>query len=289
MAEQRVTVKFDGQAHQVSIETFVQVLMSYTRILQASASELDLSDGFKVNIVATEPGSLDVVLSLVSEGLSGLLSFLGDNRDGLESIVVLAGGVLALRGKLTGKSAARATREDGDGVVIEADDSEVRVEKHIYNVYADSNVGDAMGSMFETLDENPAIEGLEIKRDGKTTFRAGRDEFAPLATAPILENDGEEHVLERVVSLTVVKPVLAESSSRKWEFIYRGEKITASISDTDFLSKLSQYRFGIGTMMTVDIDILKKYSDKYRTMVNRRYMVTKVHKVQDPPETEPLF
>ncbi|MEG0072757.1 MAG: hypothetical protein RR692_06185, partial [Raoultibacter sp.] len=62
MAETKVTIKFDGQSHQVDINTFTKVLLNYATVIQAAADEAGIDDPVSVCITATEPGSLDAVI-----------------------------------------------------------------------------------------------------------------------------------------------------------------------------------------------------------------------------------
>ena len=73
--------------------------------------------------------------------------------------------------------------------------------------------------------------------------------------------------------LAVSKAVLKPSSSRKWEFYYRGNKISAPVIDTAFYEKLlsHSWTFGIGIWE------------------NSRYRVVKVHDVLASPADQELF
>lgn len=291
MRETRVTVKFDGQAHQVDIDTFVKVMLGYSRVLRASAEELGESDGLSINITATEVGSLDAVLSIFSSGLGGLFSALADNRDGLESVVILAGAVLGLRKKLGGKKNATSEEDEDGRVSINVDGSSFKVERNVYNVYTNPRAESAMDSMFETLDDNPEISGLGISMDGEQNFSASREEFTELSTAPELVFEDTKNVVDKNVKLVVVRPVLAasEKRSRKWEFVYQGYNITAPITDEKFLSELYKYSFTVGTVMTADVERTMRYESDYRTYVNKSYRVMHVLDVENPPEETPLF
>lgn len=290
MDEKLVTVKFDGQAHQVDINTFTGVLLSYARVLQEAAKETNLVDPVSVYIRANEPGSLDVVVSVVSQGLSGMLTFLSSHKDGLEAVVVLAAGLYGLKQKLAGKKEIKESTEINDSeILLIADNEKVIVNKDVYNFYVNSPAAsEAVNNSFCVLEENPSITGFEIKDKEKTLFRAEQDEFTFIAQSPLREESSSRHI-EESARLIVVKPCLTQSNTRKWEFIHNGNRMSATISDQNFLDNISKYKFGQGTTMQVVLDILQEYNEDFKTYINKSYSIKTVLEVTDLDDTPPLF
>lgn len=290
MDEKLVTVKFDGQAHQVDINTFTGVLLSYARVLQEAAKETNLVDPVSVYIRANEPGSLDVVVSVVSQGLSGMLTFLSSHKDGLEAVVVLAAGLYGLKQKLAGKKEIKESTEINDSeILLIADNEKVIVNKDVYNFYVNSPAAsEAVNNSFSVLEENPSITGFEIKDKEKTLFRAEQDEFTFIAQSPLREESSSRHI-EESARLIVVKPCLTQSNTRKWEFIHNGNRMSATISDQNFLDNISKYKFGQGTTMQVVLDILQEYNEDFKTYINKSYSIKTVLEVTDLDDTPPLF
>ena len=291
MAETTVTVKFDGQAHQVDINTFTQVILDYSKVLQAAADEAGVEEPVRIFITATEPGSLDVVMSVIAEAASGTLEFLANYQDGLEAAVLIAGGLYGLKQKIAGKRKVEKVQESKtEGTVtLSADGDMFVVNAEVFNLYKDRpETTEAIDNSFTVLEENPAIEGIEMNSGGETVFRAERNEFSAIATSPNYENDNVRHNVESVW-LTVVKPFLAVSKTRKWEFIYNGSKITAPIIDDAFLDTLERIPFRMGTKMLVELDVLQEYDELYQAYLNKKFTILRVVKVDDPPKTDPMF
>lgn len=291
MAETTVSVKFDGQAHQVDINTFTQVILDYSKVLQAAADAAGIDDPVKICITATEPGSLDVIMSVIAEVASGALDFLSNNRNGLEAAVIIAGGLYGLKQKIAGKKKVEKVEENAsDGTVtLNAEGDVFVVNAKVFNLYKDRpDTTEAIDNSFSALAENPAIEGIEMSSGGSTVFRAERDEFSAIATSPNYENENVRHNIEKVW-LTVVKPFLAVSKTRKWEFVYNGSKITAPIVDEKFLGSLEQVPFRMGTKMLVELDVVQEYEDLYKAYLNKKFTILRVIEVEDPPQTEAMF
>lgn len=291
MAETTVTVKFDGQAHQVDVNTFTQVILDYSKVLQAAADVAGIEDPVKICINATAPGSLDVVMSVIAETVPSALQFLSDNKDGLEAAVLIASGLYGFKQKIAGKKKVQKVGDDKAErtVTLNADGDVFVVNADVFNLYKDRpETTEAIDNSFSALDENPAIEGIEMSSKGDTVFRAERNEFSAIATSPNYENDNVKHRVEQVW-LTVVKPFLAVSKTRKWEFVYNGSKITAPIVDDSFLDTLELIPFRMGTKMLVELDVLQEYDELYKAYLNKRFTVLRVIEVDDPPKTDPMF
>lgn len=207
MAETTVTVKFDGQAHQVDINTFTQVILDYSKVLQAAADEAGVEEPVKIFITATEPGSLDVVMSVIAEAASGTLEFLANYQDGLEAAVLIAGGLYGLKQKIAGKRKVEKVQESKtEGTVtLSADGDMFVVNAEVFNLYKDRpETTEAIDNSFTVLEENPAIEGIEMNSGGETVFRAERNEFSAIATSPNYENDNVRHNVESVYGCQTV-------------------------------------------------------------------------------------
>lgn len=290
MAEKSITVKFDGQAHQVELGTFTQVLMNYSDVVRAAAKEAGIDEPVHVCISATEPGSLDVVLSVATDELEGLFALLNDNQgvtSALGLAITSAAGLFNFKKWLAGKKKIDAVEEAGDGAIrVEAGGNVTVIQDSVIQLYRNyPQASESIGSAFRTLEDNPAIEGFEMIDDGKSVFRAERDEFAAIASSP--NHEAESVVHESVEeTLVVIKPCLIPSKSRKWEFIYDGARISATIADESFMENLSSYSFTLGTRMRVLLDIVKELDPKYATYLNKSYTVTQVLKVAKPETTE---
>lgn len=212
-------------------------------------------------------------------------------KGGLDAAVGVAASLYALKQKIAGKKAVEKTEESkADGTVtLNAGGDIIIIDKQVFNLYKDHpETTDAIDSSFSALEENPAITGVEMNVSGKTIFKAKREEFSGIATSPNFENENIRHNTE-MVRLTVVKPYLAPSKTRKWEFIYNGVKITAPILDEAFLDSLDHVPFMMGTKMLVELDVLQEYDELYKTYLNKKFTVLRVVKVDNLPKTEPMF
>ncbi len=292
MAEKRISVKFGGQIDQVDVNTFTRVLLDYSTVAQAAGREVDPNASLNANVTAVRPGCLTVDLSIVADGIGGLFRDPETSIQTLSAVVTIVGGFYGFK-KFLGKHGKPVKSEDAgeQGVrVTAADGHTTLVNNGTINLYMGSEAANkAVNSSFSSLENDPRIQDIEI-RDGDTPlFRATQDEFPQIASSPSYEGAETRHQTEET-ELTVIKPVLARSSKRKWEFIWRGVKMSANITDRAFIdNRLMEEPFYVGTIMSVTLDITQRYDPDARAFLNVGYEVKRVGDVKRPPKEQNLF
>ena len=294
MQNETLTVKFDGQDHQVDLDTFTHVLINYSTVVRAAATELGVNGDTRVAISAIESGSLDVVVSIIADGLGGIFDFLADNKEPLVAVLAVSAGVYELKQKLAGKGKVVDVDVNGDGNhIIKTEGGDVIASQQVFNVYVNHpEATTAIDSSFSKLEEHPEISAFQLSKGDDVMFRAEHDEFPGIATSANYEHELIKHEQVEAV-LHVMKPFLGASKTRKWEFYYNGEKISASIDDDEFMENMHRYSFMVGTTMYATLDIEKEYLEKFRVWANRSYRVIEVKSVDDPPQdgslTDPML
>lgn len=288
--ERHVRIKFDGQLHQVDLGSYMGLLMAYSSVIDAAAEEVGLPCGLQVNVTANEPGSLDVVLSLAASAANGTLDFMKDNLVGIQSAIVVAGGLFELKRSLAGSRKVESIEDAGDGkVYVKADTVAVYADKHVSQIFVNKpKVTQQVSDAFDALSETPSVTALQISTDDEVIFRAESSEFYAISTSPDYDGEESRHV-ERRAWLTVVKPLLVPSSKRKWEFLYAGQKITAPIADREFLSDLGSVTFKVGMCLDVVLDVLQKYDADSAAYLDKGYTIRKVLRYEFGQEQEALF
>ena len=286
-----IKVKFDGQDHQVDLDTFTQVLLNYSTVVQAAAKEVGAVGDVQVAIKAIESGSLDVLVSIISAGLGGLLDFVTDNKDTIVAVTVVTAGLYEFKQKLAGKGKIVKTRQEGEeNVVATTETGDVLVDKRVYNVYVNHpEATTAIDSSFSKLEEHPEIEAFELSSSDGVSFRAEHDEFSAISASANFEHENIQHKIIDNAVLHVTKPFLGVSKTRKWEFYYEGRKISAAIVDDDFMEHIGEYSFSVGTKMYATLDVEQEYLEQYRTFADKTYRVVKVASIDNPPQTESML
>ena len=291
MAEVSVPVVFGEEIDEVDLRTFTDVMLDYADVVRACGKAIDPNTTIDVNIKATKPGCLIAELALVANGLGGLFSDPVTALATLGNAVTIAGGVYAVAKHLSKHGAMRGSKEGDDGkTTIEAEDgAKTSVPTASVNVYIECPpVTRSIRNTFSVLEENGKVTSIRIGDDAETGFSATAEDFPDLAQTPEYETPLQKTVTE-THTLTVIKPVLVKSTKRRWEFVMGGAKVSANISDEDFIADLEKRSFQVGTVIEADVDIHKEYSPEYRTYLNASYTISHVKSVNPPAETPEIF
>ena len=282
LAEHTVRIKFDGQPNQVDLTVYTQVLLDFASVVKASVSGADPNADVGVTITAPEQGSFVAVLNLVASQAPGMIHWSVDHLQDLASVVTVATGMYGLHRWASGRTVAEPAEVVGDGNVVikDIDGSTITIAENVYNVYVTNpRVPEALAHTFSALDDDPAITGFAISDRDAPVFQAEHNEFSAMAQQPQIaaEVSGIEVVTEEAY-LYVVKTVLERNYTRKWEFVWSGNKISANIRDEKFFDGLEahRYSFGAGDVLRVKLDISREFSPQLGTYINRGHSIREV-------------
>lgn len=295
MAKQEVTVKFGGDIEEVDIDTFAHVLLDYSTVISEAGAMADPSLRINTNIRATRQGCLEAVLSVANGVIGSLLADPAAASTFLLNTISIAKDSYKLIQFLAGHGGClKEVQTIGDGCVkvIASDNATININIDSVNLYKDSpRTHRAITNTFSTLAEVGDIEELQISSPTSDieTLSVPKDLFANIANVPMYESVDVKHETIDAI-LTVIKPALT-TGHRKWEFIWLGNKMSAYITDCEFLQGLSKqkYNFTLGTTMNVSLDLIQKYDPKKKAFLNIDYNVVKVNAVYPPVLDEPLF
>lgn len=271
-------IKFDGQLHQVDANTLINSLINVSTIIQEVNEELKTDKKIEIKIKALAPGSFTVHLKLFIEAAKDLLSesFARGDISSASDIIAILAGLLAIKKFLKSKK-PEAVEENGNKIIIYNDKGKtIIVDKIVYNIYKQNQpVQDAISNNFETLQRDPSIEKYEIADiNRKPLFSAGRPDFDGMAVkSEVLEEN--KKVITEIATLTIFKIVFEEKY--KWEFYYKGNKISASIVDEDFFQQIDAgKKFSKGDRLIAELQVTQLFDPTVQTWVNHSYQLNKV-------------
>lgn len=281
-------IKFDGEQHEIDANILINNLIHTTSIIQEINRELHSGKTIDVKIKALQKGSFLIHIDLVETTFDNLKNLL--TRDNIETAGAIIGGVVGLielKKFLKGKE-IKSKQEVKNKIKIENEKGEViYIENFVYNIYENNTiVKDALSQSFETLENDNSITGYEITdRNENPLVRVGREDFEYLSLkSEKLNND--ERVLTQSASLNIVK--LSFDNKLKWEFYFKGNKITAKVDDPNFQKRIDNGEaFSKGDMLEVEFEIKQKFDLTVNTFVNKSYKINRIinHiKREDPPK-----
>lgn len=278
--ENEFRVRFDGQLHQVSANTLINSLLNISTIIQEVNEELNLEfhtdNRIDVKIKALEQGSFDINLLLDFSRQQIQNMFNNKSIPFAANIIQIFTDLLELKKHLGGKKAKTIT-EKGSEISIENNKGKIIiVGSVVYNIYSHNQpVQDAISNNFETLQNDASITSFEITDAKKRIiFQATHDEFDEMSKKSEIETENTK-VFTEVANLHIFKIVFEDKY--KWEFFYRGNKISANIEDEDFFKMIdSGEKFAKGDMLVVDLQVTQIFDPAVNTFINHSYQIKKV-------------
>lgn len=272
-------IVFDGDLHQVDANTLINSLFHITAIIQEFNNEInrEFSTNKKIEtkINAFSEGSFEVHLEIIS-GFSEAISELLTSQNIQTTAAIIAGlvGVLQLKRFLKGKEPKNVEKK-GDTVTIEGENNaRITIDKRTYNIYNHNTVvNESISKNFETLDNDPSISAFEIS--GNKEINIPKEEFHDLARHNLLLEESQNIEIDHEAKLNIVKVVFEENY--KWQFYYKGNKISANISDKKFYNRIDDgERFSKGDILICELQINKIFDKTANTYVNKSYQINNV-------------
>ena len=272
-------IKFDGQQHQVDANVLVSSLIHTTTIIQEVNKYLNSGKKIEIKVKAPEKGSFLCHIELVETTLDSLKNLLTkDNIATGAQIIEIVVGLIVIKKFLKGKKAKEVQQKGDKTEIINKDGGVIIIENATFNIYDHSSViKDALAQNFDILNNDPAITGFEITdKNEKTLVKVDKQEFADLSQKSEELEEGERKLIE-AATINVVR--VSFESNLKWDFYYRGIKISDPIKDPSFYELINKGKaFAKGDILQVDLQIHQKFDTEVNTFVTKSYQVNKINK-----------
>ncbi len=270
-------IKFDGQQHQVDANVLISSLIHTTTIVQEVNKYLNSGKKIEIKVKALEKGSFLCHIELVETTLETLRNLLTkENIEVGAAIVGTVVGLIELKKFLKGKKAKEVQQQGDKTKIINKDGNIIIIETATFNIYEHSPVvKDALAQNFDVLNNDPAITGFEItNREEETLVRVEKSEFEDLSQKSEEIEEGERKIVE-AASINIVRVCFEEAL--KWDFYYRGIKISAKIADPSFYELIDNGEaFAKGDILEVEMQINQKFDESVNTFITKSYQVNKI-------------
>jgi len=286
MEQRELTVKYEGKLEGIDATVLLPSLLGFVELIQETTREIYPKNKIDVIIKSTGKGSFLVDLNLTLDVLQKIASLFKDQIS-IDKIIEVSFALILLKQFLKGRVPDKI-EENEDKVTIYLNNSRITIIKDAY-VIAKTNarVDKAIAKMVEPILEDEKIEEVELWKERKPVVKVTKREIPYLTeTNPLLT---EEKRIIRYPKQTVYPIKVVFVPGRKWEFMWKGEKISAFIKDETFYKRLEEFSFKEGTKMIVDLEIEQVFDHDLQDYVNREYFITKVYEVIDPPKLPSLF
>ena len=271
---------FGGRPNEVDAYTFGNSLIAFTDAIREINKQLFPDSPIEIVIDAVGMGSFRARVRTGAKKVSGLFK---------AQVAAVASGVAI--GVLTNlvydkifSSPIQVITQD-DSVIVQHGADRVIIPRMVFDAKKrlsnPAEIDRHISRGFDVLEEDPSVTDLGITPridDPSPVAVIPRDTFGRLATPGLIESEPlQGRVIEEPADLVVVRAVL-ERSERKWQFVWRGIRISAPIKDATFFDRLGrhEFEFGQGDILQAMLTIHQRRDDVSGAYINDWYEVSRV-------------
>jgi hypothetical protein len=267
-----LTIQFGTVAHEVNAEAVASMIRAVTRLIQSASKEIGLDCELSVKVRAFAPGSLQIPLELIIP--TG--AYLFEKAPILASHLAILKDYLSLKKWLQGKPLPEKNK-DGQYVI---GDQKIEIHRGTANVFNNCQINNYFNeAMCETRKDSAVKDVAFFRGEEKEPL-----EIIPETHFQHFDVSAHEDVTvdhsEQTERISVTVAATDFLGKRKWKVVYLKNIIPVSITDEEFIQKVasSEYRFGAGDKLDVDMNIKYKWdknTDEF--LIDRSgYVITKV-------------
>jgi len=226
-------IYFDKDGERINAYTLASTLVGIADAAKAANAALNLGYDIEVVVEALGPGSFKAMLRAIYKKSGNLFS---DQAVRAIILSIIANFIYERAFSVNHPMKVEIFTNE---VIIENGKDRIIVPRNVYEGTrsAERNplFGRGIGRAFESIASDEEIKGVGLVPD----MSSSPPEFViPRSSMSILEVDGleddpETRVIKERCDLQIVKAIL-ERSTRKWEFMWRGVKISAPVLDSVF-------------------------------------------------------
>lgn len=274
-----VILYFDTRQSRINAYTLASILVSIADAAKAANSTLN-------------PGyEIEIVVEALSEGsFKARISASYNTAKNIFSSQLVAGVIIGVISSYIYERTLAVNDSikveiHTDEVIIENGEERLVVPRQVYDsarqVERDPKFVQAIDRTFEAIQRDPEIQGfgiIEDERMERPAFILPREAIL-LAANEVVELDGKREINE-IVELQILRAIL-ERGRKKWQFMWRGVKISAPITSKAFYDDFFSHNITIapGDSLEVKLVIKQERNNDNGVYINKSYEVIEVFKL----------
>ena len=274
--KEEFVIYFGGEPKRINAYTLASSLVSVADAVK-SANSL-INPGYSVEVVVESfgEGSFKVKIKTLYNGAKNLFS-----KENLKAITLGVIAAYVYQHTLSPDIEVNVIVNDKE-VLIEHGDSKIIVPREVHDCVKEVEKSDkfkqSISRTFEAVEKDKNIDSLGITprmEDEVPIVSVPRSRFSLLSNPPeIVEN--QRSVVE-VADLHILRAIL-ERGTRKWEFVWRGVKISAPVLDEQFYNDFFDHKITIapGDSIEAKLKIYQTRDEDTGIFTNDRYEVVEV-------------
>lgn len=270
-------VYFGGQPNEVDTYTFANALVALSDAFQEINSQVNPGYSLELRLEAVGEGSFKARIREIPKTLKSAFKF-AENR------IIWPILVTWLYTHVIDPDRTVITVKTNE-VVIQKGDDRVVVPREAYNqakALPREKVGRHVARAIEAVEGDANVTSLGIYKDmqgsGPAAILIPRGEFAIVRNNAEGEGgDGRKRTQSIDATLGIIKAVFTRGD-RKWDFVWNGVKIGATIGDPVFITDVMarRYRIGAGDSIEARMEIEQEYDEAANVWLNVSYRIAHV-------------
>lgn len=283
MIESQFHIRYDIEDSEIELENLIESLQGFKSSIEIIKDYYNEDADLQVKVKAVDKGSFLLYLGLqVMDNWGYVTSLFNSENVKLTSAIISSlSHSINIKKHLGGKKPKKIEeKKEGIEVKIENKNGNVLiVNTQEFNIFSNSGIDGALTKAFEVVDKEPELKKIELFDEEDTKLvEAPREELLDMTTfedAELVESSRE--IVQKNVPVNATK--LSWEEKIKWSFIYRGNKITAKITDKNFYEKIDAGQsFAKGDTLRVDLKIKQEFDEAANAFINKGYEIIRVIK-----------
>jgi hypothetical protein len=275
--EKSVVIHFDVEDKRINAYTLATTLVSLADAAKAANSSLNAGYDIEIVVEAIGPGSFRTQITAVYSNSKNLFSN--------QLVVGLVIGILGnyIYERTLSVEANISVEVKTDEVVIQRGNDRVIVPRNVYDatrkVEKNPLFVKAMTKTFESVAADEKVKSIGLvsaMNSPPPEIPISHDTLQQLAIET--PEDPDARIIQERAELQIVKAIL-EKSKRKWEFMWRGIKISAPVVNEQFYINFFAHDITIAPGDTLEVTLAIKQTKDIDTGIysNIGYEVVEVH------------
>lgn len=273
-----IVLTFGGEFKRIKAYTLAKALVSIADAVKAANSEINPGYDIEVYVEAFGEGSFRAQIKALNSKAGNIFS-----AENLKQIVLAVVATFIYEFIAPSDPEIRVINNANE-VIIERGQERIIVPKEVHDALP--RVGSrpafrsSIADVFSAVDDDKEIQSIGITASldsDRPLFTIPRDDFATIA-AELVDQSVTSRVIDEEANLQIIRAIL-ERSSRRWEFVWQGIRISAPVLDAQFYDDFFAHDITIapGDALRVTLRIHQERHRDLGIFMNKKYEVLEVH------------
>jgi hypothetical protein len=276
--EEEFVLHFGGEQKKINAYTLASSLVSLADAIKEANSIINPGYEVEVLVEAFGEGSFRAKVKTAYKGLQNLF-----NSNRLEAFAIGIITSFIYQHTLAPDTEVKVIVNDTQ-VIIQQGDKQIIVPKTVYEAQKEVEKSEkfrkSISKTFEAVEKDNNINSFGFTKhiDDKTPDILIPRKYFTLLSQPI-EIEEPQREIQEVADLQIKRAIL-ERTKRKWEFIWRGIKISAPVLCENFYNDFFSHKITVapGDSLEAVLKIYQSRDEDTGIYTNSKYEVTVVHK-----------